>query len=50
MLLHLRVAETDNGDALKSQIRDLLELVEAYKSGVIKEHQLETDLSYTTLP
>ena len=46
----LRVAETDNGDALKSQIRDLLELVEAYKSGVIKEHQLETDLSYTTLP
>ncbi|MDD6350131.1 fructose-bisphosphatase class III, partial [Intestinibaculum porci] len=46
----LRVAETDNGAALRSQIRDLLELVEAYKSGVIKEHQLETDLSYTTLP
>lgn len=46
----LRVAETDNGEALRAQIRDLLELVEAYKNGLIKEHQLETDLSYTTLP
>ena len=33
----LLIADTDDGDALRERIDDLMALIEAYRSGVIKE-------------